>query len=56
MLLIDHNIELIVDVCDRIVVLDQGTVLVAGTAREVRDDPAVAAAYLGGSVAEAGNA
>jgi len=55
-LLIDHNIELIVDVCDRIVVLDQGRVLVAGTAREVRDDPAVAAAYLGGSVAEAGNA
>jgi branched-chain amino acid transport system ATP-binding protein len=49
-LLIDHNIELIVEVCDRIVVLDQGRVLVAGTAREVRDDPAVAAAYLGGSV------
>ena len=54
-LLIDHNIELIVEVCDRIVVLDQGKVLVAGTAREVRDDPAVAAAYLGGSVAGAGN-
>jgi branched-chain amino acid transport system ATP-binding protein len=48
-LLIDHNIELIVAVCDRIVVLDQGKVLVEGTAREVRDNPAVAAAYLGGS-------
>jgi branched-chain amino acid transport system ATP-binding protein len=55
-LLIDHNIELIVAVCDRIVVLDQGKVLVEGTAREVRDNPAVAAAYLGGSVPEAGNA
>jgi branched-chain amino acid transport system ATP-binding protein len=49
-LLIDHNIELIVAVCDRIVVLDLGRVLVEGTAREVRDNPAVAAAYLGGSV------
>jgi branched-chain amino acid transport system ATP-binding protein len=55
-LLIDHNIELIVDVCDRIVVLDQGKVLVSGTAREVRDSPAVAAAYLGGSVGEVGDA
>ncbi|MBS1879241.1 MAG: ABC transporter ATP-binding protein [Actinobacteria bacterium] len=57
-LLIDHNIELIVEVCDRIVVLDQGRVLVAGAAREVRDNPAVAAAYLGGSsvIGEAGDA
>ncbi len=53
-LLIDHNIELIVDVCDRIVVLDQGKVLVEGTARKVRDDPAVAAAYLGGSAVTGG--
>ncbi len=53
-LLIDHNIELIVEVCDRIVVLDQGRVLVEGTAREVRDDPAVAAAYLGESLMTGG--
>jgi branched-chain amino acid transport system ATP-binding protein len=46
-LIIDHNIELIMELCDRVVVLDNGAVLTRGLPHEVRADPAVAAAYLG---------
>jgi branched-chain amino acid transport system ATP-binding protein len=48
-LLIDHNMALIMDVCDRIQVLDQGRTLAAGTPAEVRGNLDVAAAYLGES-------
>ena len=48
-LLIDHNMALIMDVCDRIHVLDQGTSLAAGTPTEIRANLDVAAAYLGES-------
>jgi branched-chain amino acid transport system ATP-binding protein len=46
-LLIDHNMALIMEVCDRIVVLDQGTTLAEGTPSEIRGNINVAAAYLG---------
>jgi branched-chain amino acid transport system ATP-binding protein len=46
-LLIDHNMALIMDVCDRIHVLDQGRTLAEGTPDEVRGNLDVAAAYLG---------
>jgi len=46
-LLIDHNMALIMDVCDRIQVLDQGTTLAEGTPAEIRSNLDVAAAYLG---------
>ncbi len=46
-LLIDHNMALIMDVCDRIHVLDQGTTLASGTPTEIRANIDVAAAYLG---------
>ncbi len=46
-LLIDHNMALVMDVCDRIHVLDQGRTLAAGTPAEVRGNLDVAAAYLG---------
>jgi branched-chain amino acid transport system ATP-binding protein len=46
-LLIDHNIALIMETCDRIQVLDQGTVLAEGTPGEIRANLDVAAAYLG---------
>ena len=46
-LLIDHNMALIMETCDRIQVLDQGTVLAEGTPAEIRDNLDVAAAYLG---------
>jgi branched-chain amino acid transport system ATP-binding protein len=46
-LLIDHNMALVMGVCDRIHVLDQGRTLAAGTPEEIRGDLNVAAAYLG---------
>jgi branched-chain amino acid transport system ATP-binding protein len=48
-LLIDHNMALIMDVCDRIHVLDQGESLAEGTPDEVRANLDVAAAYHGES-------
>jgi branched-chain amino acid transport system ATP-binding protein len=48
-LLIDHNMSLIMDVCDRIQVLDQGETLAEGTPDEIRANLDVAAAYLGES-------
>ena len=46
-LLIDHNMALIMEMCDRIHVLDQGTTLAEGTPAEIRANLDVAAAYLG---------
>ena len=46
-LLIDHNMALIMETCDRIQVLDQGTMLAEGTPAEIRANLDVAAAYLG---------
>ncbi len=46
-LLIDHNMALVMTVCDRIHVLDQGRTLAAGTPDEIRANIDVAAAYLG---------
>jgi len=48
-LLIDHNMALIMEVCDRIQVLDQGTTLAEGTPAQIRSNIDVAAAYLGES-------
>jgi branched-chain amino acid transport system ATP-binding protein len=48
-LLIDHNMALVMDVCDRIQVLDHGATLAEGTPREIRANIDVAAAYLGES-------
>jgi branched-chain amino acid transport system ATP-binding protein len=46
-LLIDHNMALVMDVCDRIQVLDQGRTLAEGPPAEIRSNLDVAAAYLG---------
>jgi branched-chain amino acid transport system ATP-binding protein len=46
-LLIDHNMALVMAVCDRIQVLDQGRTLAEGTPAEVRANLDVASAYLG---------
>jgi branched-chain amino acid transport system ATP-binding protein len=48
-LLIDHNMALVMAVCDRIHVLDQGRTLAQGTPDDVRGNLDVAAAYLGES-------
>jgi branched-chain amino acid transport system ATP-binding protein len=54
-LLIDHNVGLVMDVCDRIHVLDQGRTLVEGTPAEVRANLDVAAAYLGETAVTGGS-
>ena len=46
-LLIDHNMALIMEICDRIHVLDQGMTLAEGAPGEIRANLDVAAAYLG---------
>jgi branched-chain amino acid transport system ATP-binding protein len=46
-LLIDHNMALVMDVCDRIQVLDQGRTLAEGPPAQIRANLDVAAAYLG---------
>ena len=55
-LLIDHNMTLIMEVCDRIHVLDQGSTLAEGTPDEIRSNLDVAAAYLGESAVRADEA
>lgn len=45
---VDHDLRLIMQLCDRIQVLDQGRTIAVGAPREIAEDPAVIAAYLGG--------
>ncbi|MBW2592112.1 MAG: high-affinity branched-chain amino acid ABC transporter ATP-binding protein LivG, partial [Deltaproteobacteria bacterium] len=47
LLLVEHDMNLTMEISDRIVVLDQGRLLAHGTPREVQQDEAVMAAYLG---------
>jgi branched-chain amino acid transport system ATP-binding protein len=46
-MLVEHHMDLVMRVCDTIVVLDFGKVIATGKPNEIQDNPAVADAYLG---------
>ncbi|CAB4929324.1 unannotated protein [freshwater metagenome] len=52
--LIDHDMGLVLAVCDYLYVLDFGRIVAKGTPAEIRRNPAVIAAYLGDSAADGG--
>jgi len=51
-LIVEHNMEFVMSLCDSVTVMHQGTNLVTGTPSEVRSNPQVLDAYLGGGEEE----
>jgi len=51
LLVVEHNMDLVMNVAERVFVMDHGVALYEGTPREVQANPAVIEAYLGGEFA-----
>ncbi len=47
LLMVEHNVQFVADICERVVVLDSGRKLAEGTPRQVMEEPAVVEAYFG---------
>jgi branched-chain amino acid transport system ATP-binding protein len=47
--MVEHNLSVVADLCDRITVLSRGAVLAEGSYAEVSTDPRVLEAYIGGT-------
>jgi branched-chain amino acid transport system ATP-binding protein len=47
MFLVDHNVGLVAEACDRVIVLATGVIIFNGTPTEALTDPEVKSAYLG---------
>ncbi|WP_108659129.1 ABC transporter ATP-binding protein [Acuticoccus kandeliae] len=47
LILIEHNMEMVADLCDQVVVLDSGQIIAEGTPAEIRGDARVMRSYLG---------
>lgn len=52
-LIVDHDVNLVLNLCDYIIVLDFGVLIAAGTPSQIRTDPRVVEAYLGSTDAHA---
>ncbi len=48
-LFVEHNMRAVLELCDRLVVLNYGAVIASGAPREVMRNPEVVSAYLGGT-------
>ena len=56
LMVVEHHMDLMMSVCDSMVVLDFGKVIATGPPKEIQDNPAVTAAYLGTAEASEGPA